>query len=686
MIKPTVRFLATLLCLAALICLFPACKQSANVLAPNGISSLLLNAKTKTVTATVSVSEKSLQEHAGENLRLFEVLPGGTLKGCLSDTPIATQRISASSKITFNLFDGQRSRLYSSFVIAFEDGSFLSEQPKRIQNPQVMANETYRFTWASSIKGLSGTDAEQTGALGAMHVMYELSLADLAKGSDTFAFGGTSYRYSKAALTKLDGQIKAATEAGLQVSLLLIPDYIPSAMQATAFFDLLASHYAGGVCGTVSAFFIGASPALNPTQAAQFAALANYALLSRVSNGRVYVVSDADTLSEAKAFFSDVKNSIERNGAFEWGAAVSPVPSDNPWEAPTANEFGELPLTVSTLSSLSTHLFSAGKSGQASRLAVVSLSCSAEDPDRQAAVLAYSYRAAFAAKVDTVFYAAHTDEAFGLYATDGSPRRAAEVFRTVDSELSEDNERLLSSFAQDAWKQLKLSAKTTHLLKRGGATLGDSGYDDDVWFSFADGDTHSFEGIGSLTDPKCHSSAALGTQVLYTWMDPTAEGDVGLRRLFPRAEVLRDTRSLTLKLLTQVPNADTCRIRLQLRGTATRGSLLTHVSEITLENGVWQTATFQISEFVANADLSEPCILTITCEPDQPTDEEYVLWLHSIRARRPDENKGQLLPLALILGGALLGFAGVLVIHFGLQKRPRRKGRRATSPHRPSGA
>lgn len=680
MTKRTLRLLAALLCLASLICLLPACEKKAGVLAQNGISSLFLNAKTKTVTATVTVSEKILEEHAGEVLQLYEVLPGGTLISCKANPPIAQKKISPTTSITFNLFDGQRSRMYSSFVVAFEDGSFLSEQPKRIQNPQAMANKKYSFTWAGAGKGLYADDVNNAASLGAMHVMYELSLAKLAGGSDTFSFGGKTYRYSKSALTELDKRIKAASDAGLQVSLTLIPDYIPAAIQAAAYFDLLASHYTGDVCGTVSAFFIGASPDLNASKAAQLAALANYALLSRVSNGRVYIVCDKTTLSEAKAFFADVKDAIERNGAFEWGAAVSPVQTDEPWQAPAVSELGEIPLTVSALSSLSTYLFSAGKSGQASHFAVTSLSYSAEDPDAQAAALAYSYRASLAANADLVFYAAHLEDTCGLYTADGSPRRAAEIFQTVDAKLSEENQALVTAHAGAAWESL--SSKATHLIHKGSATLGSSGYTDEVWFDFSSGDTLGFEGIGSLTDPECRNSAALGTKVLYTWMEPSIGNEAGVRKLLLQGEELRGTMSLTVKLLTQVPDVESCRIRLQLRGLSTRGTLLTHISEITLANGSWQTATFQISDFVAGVDFSEPCILSLTCEPDVPTDAEYVFWLHSIQARRPGESSSQSLPVLLILGGALLGFLGVFIIHFQMQRSPRPKRNRNRTPKR----
>ena len=679
MIKRTTRLLAALLVLGTLLCLLPACREKASLLAENGISSLLLNAKTKTVDATVTVSEKVLEEHRGETLKLYEVLPGSSVMMSLTNAPIGTKKIAPSVTFVFNLFDGPRSRMYSSFVVTLEDGSLLSEQPKRMENPQVLANETYSFTWEGSPKGLYATDLDNAVALGAMHVMYELPFTKLINGTDTFSFGGSEFHYSKAALANLDVQIKAATDAGLQVSLTLIPDYVPTATHAAACFDLLASHYTGA-CGTVSAFFIGSAPALTPTKAAQLASLANYALLSRVSNGRVYIVCGEETLAGAKAFFTDVKDAIEKGGAFPWGAAVSPALTEEPWAPAVENAFGEIPLTVSNLSALSTHLFSAGKGGQASYFAVTASGFSAQDTERQAAALAYSYRAALAAKAGLIFYAAHVDEACGLFAADGTARRAATVFETVDTKLSAEDEANVLALAGDAWRRMP-SPRTTHVVQKGSSTVGSSGYVDDVWFDFSSGDTQGFDGVGSLTDPVCRDSAALGTKVLYTWMDPAAKEASGVRRLFPSAQALTGMMSLTVHLLTQVPDAQTCRIRLQLRGNSKHGSLLTHVCEITLENGSWQTATFQISDFVADADLSEPCILTLTCEPDVDTDEEYVFWLHSIRARRPVEQSLSTLPILLILGGVLLGFVGVLILYLLLQRTPRKK-RKPMSPRR----
>ena len=671
MFKNLIRPLALILCLSFCLFLFPAC-QKADPLAQNGIVSLLVNAKTETVTATVTVNAKTLEAHKGETLALYELLPGETASAACEREPIATKKIGAKVSFQFDLQSGDASRLYSTFVVRLEDGSFLSQTGRRIENPQALANDTAPFAWNSNPKGLNAQNVDDAVSLGAMHTMYELSFSTfLGDRADSFSFLGAPYSYSEAALAGLDRRIRAASDAGMQISLTVTPDEMPSLLHAAAYLDFLAARYAGGAHGTVSAFFLATETFHTASDAASVALLANQALRSRVASGRVYVLSPSDTLAGSKAFFTDLQTAIAQRGSFEWGAAVAPVCTDAAWTLPMTVD---TPLGVSTLEDLSTYLFSAPRAGRASYFAVTGLRFPATDPAMQAASLAYAYRASVQAKAGLIFYASQQNDLFGLSAAAGDRRPAASIFASLDTGLSTEQDAAVSELAGDAWKALS-KGSPTRILKKGPASMGNSGHAEETLFDFSAGDTLGFTGVGSVTNPEIRKSAALSLPVLYTWLEPTVGNEAGVRRILSDGASLKGAMSLSVKMLSQAPEASNCRVCLSLLGTAQNGATLSYVSERTVPNGSWQTVTFQISNFVSAADLSAPCVLSVTCEPDVETDEEYVLWVRGINARYPENGSHTVLPTLLISLGAVLGFAGILVLYRHTQKSAFRRKR-----------
>ena len=670
MSKKLIKLIVLILCLSFCLCLFPACQKS-DPLAQNGFTSLRLNAKKGAVSATVTLDERTVQAHADEVAYLYELLPGETVSSLSDRAPLDEAKVKPSMKYSFNLTNGDRTRLYSTFAVGFEDGTFLSSTGHRIENPEALASDTDSFPWITSPKGLNTADADHTLELGAMHAMYELSFSAFANGSETFTFGGNSYTYSADVIADLDKQILAASNAGLQVSLTVTPDVIPSYSHATAYLDFLASRYAGGEHGKITAFFIGKSDGLTVADATLLCRLANQALRSHVANGRVYVVSSADTLTETKLFFANVQLALAECGSFDWGAAVEPTLTDTPW---TVAEEESDAMSVQNLSALSSYLFSASHRGRASWFAVTGLVFSAENEDTQAAALAYSYRAATAAKATLIFCSAYMQDENGLYSADGTARRAASVFEAIDTGLSADDTRLCESIAGSAWTDLP-TQKITRKTDTGSASLGLGAFVENALFDFSVGDTLGFTGVGSVTVPETRNSAAYSAPVLYTWLEPTYGNTAGVRKILSDASALDGAMSVSVRLLTQVPNAETVTARLRLDGTANDGTLLSYESEIEIANGSWQTVTFQISSFVADANLSRPCILTLTTTPDRETDEEYVLWVRGMDIRQPEQDHGILIPTLLILCGVLLGFLGVFILyhHSGKKKTARRR-------------
>lgn len=657
---------ALILTLACCLCLFPACQKN-DPLAQNGIASILLEKNKTRAVATVTLDARTLQAHTGEVASLYELLPGENTADLAGREPIAVSGVKATMKFGFLLESENHTRLYSTFVVGFEDGTFLSANGKRIENPHVLADNTQAFPWVSSPKGLAPDNADLAAELGAMHAMYKLSLAEVTDGSDVFSFGTTDYSYSAAVVAALDQRILAATNAGLQVSLTLKLDSTPSAAHITAILDLLASRYAGGEYGLLSALFLEGGEDTSAADAASLCLLANQALRSRVSNGRVYIVSSADTLTEAQVFFSDVQHALAACGAPEWGAAVK-THFDLSTEA--TDESSDT-LTPENLSPLSSYLFSSAANGRAAYFAVTDLAFSAEDEDEQAAALAYTYRAASAAKAGLIFYASDTDETCGLYTSTGEARRAATVFASLDTGLSAEDQLLCTTLLGDRWTNLA-ATKATRGISTGAASLGTGGFAEQPLFDFTTAETYGFAGIESTAQPISRNSAYFRCPVLYTWLKPS-QNAAGVRKTMENGTALKDAMSISVNLLTQAPDTETCTARLRLDGYATDGTLLTHLSEIEIQNGSWQTVTFQISAFVANADLSKPCTLSLTVEPAQQADEEYVLWVRYMDVRTPEPVLGGLLPIVLIVGGILLGFLGVFIIYHKTGSNQRRK-------------
>ena len=663
-LKPIALILTLVLCL----CLFPACQKN-DPLAQNGITSILFEKNKKRAVATVTLDARTLEAHTGEVASLYELLPGENTADLAGREPIAVSGVKGTMTFGFPLETQEHTRLYSTFVVGFEDGSFLSVNGKRIENPQALADNTQSFLWSASPKGLVSDNVDHAAALGAMHTMLELSLTDLSDGSDSFRFGTVDYTYRADTVAALDRSVLSATNAGLQVSLKLQLDCTLSVAHVTALLDLLTSRYAGGERGLVSAIFLEVDKDTSPADAAELCRVANQALRFRVANGRVYIVSNADTLTDAQVFFSDVQHALALSGAPEWGAAVKP--QIDLAAIGTDTENADL-LTPQKLALLSSYLFSSPANGRASYFAVTDLALSAEDEDVQAASLAYTYRACVAAKAGLIFYASHMNDAYGLCSSAGVERRAADVFATVDTGLSSDDQLLCSTLLGDAWTSLP-ATKETRRVSVGAAVLGTGGFAEIPLFDFTTAETYGFTGVESATQPISRNSAYFRCPVLYTWLKPSQSTAAGIRKTMENGAALDRAMSISVNLLTQAPNATACTARLRLDGYATDGTLLTHLSELAIENGSWQTVTFQISEFVAAADLSAPCTLTLTVEPDETVDEEYVLWVRYMDVRAPQQGIDRVFSIALIVGGVLIGFLGVFIIYHKTGNKRRKK-------------
>ena len=665
MLRITKKIFCFVLAFTMLACLLTGCQKTADPMAKSGFQSLTVDSKGR-VSASVTLDLRTVQAYTGQKAYLYELLPGEDVTSLAAREPLDEAKVESKLHFRFPLHNGtDGTQLYSSFAVGFEDGTFLADGGYWIENPELLAKDTREFGWAGSPKGLTADDAHDAAALGAMHVMYEIKLSELLNGTDTVSFGGESYAISNAQLAALDAQIIPACNAGMQVSLTVIPDSFPSYKAFAAVVDHLAARYTYEEGASLSAIFIKDAESINT---ALLCRLANQALRSHVANGRVYVTTSITSLTEVNTFFSSLSDQLSASGKLEWGAAVVPQCADTlPWEENTNADT----VTPATLAGLSDTLFTAA-GAHPSYFAVCGLSYSAANEDKQAASFAYAYRAAALANAGLIFYGDHADDENGLRTEDGDARRIASLFSEIDTELSPENRLLCEDLIGDSWTK-EIASRLSRTCVSGVANVGKGGLEEDILFDFTKGDTLGFTGVGSLGTPESHSSAAWDAPVLYTWIKPTYENRGGVRKILDDTTVPEKASSLSVQLLTQIPECERCTVYLRLEGLTESGARLTYESQAEIQNGTWQTVTYQIGNFTAEADLSRPCVLTLTTETAEECEEEYVLWVKGMNVRTPSGGIGNTISLLLILVGVAVGFLAVFLIYSKTSKKHRRK-------------
>lgn len=645
------KIICLLLALMCLLCTLAGCQKSADPMAKSGFRELTVDSKNR-VHATVTLDLRTVQAHTGEKARLYELRPDEDIAAATSREPLDEVRVSQTLEFRFPLLDGDRTRLYSSFTVVFEDGTPLSTDGHYIQNPQSLAADTHEFPWAGSPKGLVIDDADDALSLGAMHAMCEISLSELIGGGDTVTLNGVSCSVSSDTLTRLDGEIGQAAARGMQVSLTLHMDTAISDGAYAALIDHLVSRSVkDGRCGLTAVFL----RTLDTANIATLCRLTDLSLRSRTANGRAYVAPAVATLDEAKIFFSTLQAQLLTGGEMPWGAAVVPQCEGFP------DQEGITPLSLSDLSPLSNFLLNT-QDGAASHFAVCGLSFSSSDTDRQAASYAYAYRQAVLAKADLIFYRDHVDELAGLRAANGGARRILSVFSSIDKGLSAADRQLCSDLLGNEWND-GTADLTSRLTVRGVANVGTSGLEESPLFDFTTGECYGFEGVGVSDAPKSHHSAAWNAPVLYTWISPRYGNAGGILKCFSDGSSLKNVSSLSVQLLSQIPDVESCSAKLTLEGTASNGKRVTYTSDASIKNGTWQTVTFQIGNFVAEADLSAPIIMTLTTSSDAEIQEDYVLWVRGIDVRRPNAGMTAYLPVILIGSCLAVSFLAVFLIY-----------------------
>ena len=631
-----------------------SCTASPDPTASSAFQALRLDGKGN-LTAEVSLDLREVQAHTGQKAYLYELLPGEELSALTDKQPVAEAKVASSVRFQFSLTEGEHTRLYSTFVLGYSDGTLLPSLCRVPENPETIASSTVSFLWSTDPKGLALSDAADAAALGCPHGMVEVHFSSLLSASDlTHSFRGTEYALSGSTVTALDQQIRSATDAGLQVSLRITPDSGSEAQQ-TALLDFLTARYAGGEHGSITAIFADFSTLdAAVDRAARFVTLAQRALGSRVENGRVYAMAPQADVEGTKQFFEALGNAIGGVTSMSWGAAVTLAESDSePWDASD-----EALITPKTLSTFFTAL--RAQKHHPTWLALCDLSFdSLGDEALQAVSYAYTYAQASAAGAGLIYCKQNA-----LSDTE------AEFFAEIDTGLNASLSSVCQSVSAEAWTSISKLTPTRKTLS-GIGSYGSVSGTRTALFDFTSGDCFGFSAVGSISAPESHLSKTWNAPVLYTWLN-TSHNETGVQKVLSNGTALKGATALSAQVLAQYASSESCTLTLRLQGMDTQGKLLTYQSQATVAGGRWQTATFQISPFLAEADLSRPCVLTLLTSPieknaenseNTENGENFVFWVKALWTVVPVADYSMLTPILLTVGGVGVTFLLIFLLY-----------------------
>ncbi len=183
-----------------------------------------------------------------------------------------------------------------------------------------------------------------------------------------------------------------------------------------------------------------------------------------------------------------------------------------------------------------------------------------------------------------------------------------------------------------------------------------------------------FATLGNIATPTFTQSGAWGSPVLYAWVD-SAEAETGIRGTLESASLLQGADTLSIQLLAQYTKTANYKVTLRLEGTDKNGAPLTLEASTTASSANWQTVTFDVSAFVAEANPDAPCTVTFLTSSDAAESEQFVLWVRSLYTSQLEAWPELLVPVAAAACGFLLGFALFYVIYRATCKKNRRPRR-----------
>lgn len=381
--RHTLAILACVLCLTLLLpALLMGCQEK-----PTALQNEVLSVKADGnghITVTAALTQGFLDTYVENKVYLFEIPAAYAAEVDLEELdPVAELRPKAELRFKISAFDGVRSRLYSSFLVASYDATARRYKaltyPKSVTDLSALARSSHGVVADRSIKGLISDHPTDAIRLGAAHTIVEVPMESLILGAwqegvESYVWNGATAYLNGQALAALDEQVHAYASAGVNVYLrfvlgeateqtprcLYFLKNMTSVGQARAyavnmtdaqtveimegFFDFMADRYASpeGEDLPVLGFILG--DRVNHESVCNFAGLgsldeyvtnyeklvriANTAIKSHAATGRVYVSLDSARMVQntaghwdIPAFLSAFNSVCVKGGNYDWHPA-----------------------------------------------------------------------------------------------------------------------------------------------------------------------------------------------------------------------------------------------------------------------------------------------------------------------------------------------------------------------------
>ena len=602
---------------------------------------------------TVLLDAATLAAHGKDTAYLYELAPGETAANLSGKTSVASSKVTSSIRMELPSEANGVSRLYNSYLLAFSDGTLLSDTPVFVSNVTDHAKNKDPLPHAAAPKGLNVGRSELAVANHAYRAVAELSLADLLAGDGFLAsFGGTDVMLDSARLAELDSLLADAAAYGRRVTLHLELDTTVTTAQYLAIVDTLLSRYTADAFGCVADLSVGI-PELENDRAieeiTELLRLSHLALRSRVAEGRLYLGLGGRT-DYVKFIGSQVVSALRKGQRFDLGVALMPL--------------GEVrrdgKLALSDLPAVAEYL-----SQEIDRnlpVAVIGLEIDSRD-DMGAALYTYAYRASILAKAELICYRHAVSDAHGLYGADFAARPILSAFSLADTEKNTYGEALAAEKLGEAWTSLK-AAKPQRTLVDCIANSGATERTNRRLLDFTDSEKLvSFSPRGRASQPEIILSSGWGENVLVSSLRPDLYGiGSGYTATLPDSRELARSRALSANLLAQTSLHPLATVTLLLEGSAEDGSPLSCRSSIEVATNDWQTVTFHIREFSAKLDPDAPCRVSLIMETEtNDREESYSLFLHSLNTAGSDSADPLITVLLIAMGGFTVGVLAVLL-------------------------
>lgn len=204
-----------------------ACSEETEPVTRNEITSAKVS-DDRTITISAGLTDAFLSEYSG-NIYLFE-LPSeqgrnADLRGL---EPVAIARAESHMQFKLDLYDGVRSRLFSSFLLASYDKTTsqysILTTATAMSDPSELAEGETLPDADRSVKGLSVGTAADALELGASSALVEVSMGDIirsgwAEDAIPYLWNGLTLYYNGPAVAELDDTVSSYTAAGIRVYL-----------------------------------------------------------------------------------------------------------------------------------------------------------------------------------------------------------------------------------------------------------------------------------------------------------------------------------------------------------------------------------------------------------------------------------------------------------------------------------